>query len=226
MSTKLTNLVDRQVHAWQQRQKAKQQRERTLLAQNLTVSRQYGARGHALAEAIAQRLGYTLWDQELVHELAEETGASETILKTLDEHYRGRVDDAVQGLVLGSQYTSSTYLKRMMKLIMTIASHGHNVFVGRGAEFVLPESVLKLRVVCPLQHRIERYMTAHGLSEEAATKRLLERDRDRQSFVRQHYNRDTTDPQYYDLTLNTGWLTMEQLSEVAVTAYRAKVGAP
>src|SRR5690606_3587358 len=42
----------------------------------ITVSREYGTQGSALARLVAERFGFRVWDQELVHAIAEDAGAS------------------------------------------------------------------------------------------------------------------------------------------------------
>lgn len=223
MSNVVLDIVERQVKTWQQ-QKSSAKKTRDLpgrFAQNITISRQFGAGGLALATSLARRLGFTLWDNELVQAIAVETGASEKILRTLDEHHRGGIEDAVQGMLLGSQYTRSAYLERMMKLITTIAAHGDNVIVGRGSQYVVPDA-LHIRVVCPLDVRVQRYAEKSSLTHREALEEIRRNDADRAAFLRQHYNTDHTNPEHYGLLVNTGFFSIDELTDLIENVYKAK----
>ena len=139
----ILQIVERQCRLW-----GLQQETQCIEAEDsfpvITVSRQFGARGEALARLIGERIGFTVWDAELVHTVAEETGASEAILKSLDEHHRKMIEDAIEGALMGGKYMHSEYLRRLMKLIHTIHSHGNSVIVGRGAQYILdPATILR-----------------------------------------------------------------------------------
>ncbi|MCA9523752.1 MAG: cytidylate kinase-like family protein [Myxococcales bacterium] len=223
MTNIVLDIVERQVKSWQkQRNSAKTTRALPAhFAQNITISRQFGAGGLALAQALGQRLGFSVWDNELVQAIAVETGASEKILRALDEHHRGGIEDAVQGMLLGSTYTRSAYLERMMKLITTIAAHGNNVIVGRGSQYVVAEA-LHVRVVCPLDIRVTRYAEKTSLSTREALEEIKRNDADRQAFLRQHYNQDNSNPEHYGLVVNTGVFSIEELTDLIASVYTAK----
>ena len=135
----------------------------------ITVSRQFGAQGEALARLIGERIGFTVWDDELVHTVAEEAGANETILKSLDEHRRRAIDDAIEGALMGGKYLNSEYLRRLMKLVHTIHSHGKSIIVGRGAHYLLDSAtILRVRVVSPFDVRVKEYGERQGLTPDRA----------------------------------------------------------
>jgi cytidylate kinase len=189
----------------------------------VSVSREAGARGTELARCVAQRLEFRLWDQELVHRIAEESGASETLLRAVDEHARGAIEDLLAGVLMGDASTETEYLAQLIRVIHAIAQHGSAVLVGRGAQFVLSASTaLRVRVVAPLDARVRNLAAARGLAEREARAEVERVDRERVNFVRHHYKRDATDPSAYDLVINSATLPFERAADVVVSAYGAK----
>jgi cytidylate kinase len=57
-----------------------------------------------------------------------------------------------------------------------------------------------------------------GVSEEEAAVQVAAIDRQRVQFVREHFNKDTTDPSLYDLVLNTKRFSVEQCADLIVEA--------
>lgn len=51
----------------------------------ITLGRQHGSNGHDIARALADALGYTCYDKEIVDHAAENSSFSKEILDTYDE---------------------------------------------------------------------------------------------------------------------------------------------
>mgnify|MGYP000240578530 CR=1 FL=1 len=58
------------------------------------------------------------------------------------------------------------------------------------------------------------------LDAEKARKRVIARESRRTAFVRRSYNADISDPENYDLTINTGTIPIETAVEVVVAALK------
>lgn len=218
----LETLVDEQVRRWELT------REPALPPQParvpvITISREYGALGTQVGQAVAKRLELTLWDQELVHAIAEKAKASETLLRSLDEHARSALEDMIDGILLGVAYTESEYLRMLMRVVHTIASHGRAVLLGRGIHFLLRGSeTLAAWVVAPLDVRIRRVMEAKHLDEHAARRELARIEQERATFLRHQYGHRDDQPELYDVVVNTGRLSVEAAADVIAAAHRGK----
>jgi cytidylate kinase len=57
-----------------------------------------------------------------------------------------------------------------------------------------------------------------GVSEEEAAVKVAAIDQQRVQFVREHFNKDTTDPSLYDLVLNTERFSVETCADLIVEA--------
>jgi cytidylate kinase len=189
----------------------------------VTVSREHGSLGSAVAEEAARLLGFSFWDQELVHHIARKSGAEAALVASLDERTRGAIEDFVSKLLVGVESSIAEYVRHVGRVVRTLERHGSAVVVGRGAQFILdPCFVFRVRVVCPEDVRVARIAYLHGLSRKEAERRVREVMRERRNFIRRHYDRDIAEPKHYDLVVNTGHLTVESAATIVADAYRAK----
>lgn len=219
-------LVDEQVKRWiaeQQRRKAQPRVTPEPPRPLITISREAGANGTSLGRIAAHKLGFELWDQELVQRVAEEKGAPEALFAAVDERARNRIQDLLAGILMGDVGTETEYLASLGRVIHSIAEHGSAVIVGRGAHFVLgPREALRVRVVAPLEDRVRVIAGTRRMAEREARAELERIDHERVAFNKHHYGRNVNDPVYYDVVVNTGSFQLEAAADVVVAAYRAK----
>ncbi len=185
----------------------------------ITISREPGSGGRLVAQGIAEKLGYDLFHQEVLHEMAESAHVSTTLLRTLDEHGVSVLDEWIASLVDLHHLWPDQYLRHLMRVIGTIGKHGRAVLVGRGANFVLPpERRLRVRVIAPRADRIRHVQKAFDISIQEAERRINQTESDRRAFIRKYFNADITDSYHYDLIINTGILTIETAVDAVAAA--------
>ena len=221
----LTAIVDEQILRWrmEQARRAREQPPVERVKPIVTISRQAGSRGTELGRHVSESLGFSFWDQELVHRIAEQLGAPEALLRAVDEHPRGRLADLLSGILMGDRSTEEEYFAQLVRLVGSLAERGGSVIVGRGAHFVVgAESALRVRIVAPLDARVHTLAAQRGIRDAEARAEVDRLDRERHAFMRRHYDRDVTDPAAYDLMVNSATLPMERAVEVVVAAYWAK----
>jgi cytidylate kinase len=204
----INQIVEEQVQKWQRlRPTFKPEKPSPPV---ITVSREAGSGGRILARQIAEDLGFDLFHQEVMHEMAKSSNVSARLLETLDEKGITTLEDWINSLVHDRHLWPDQYLKHLLKVIGTIERHGSAVLVGRGANFVLPaERCFKVRVIAPKEFRINQVAEDFSMSKDAATTRVIQTDANRKSFIRKYFNADIADPINYDLLINTGSLTLE-----------------
>jgi cytidylate kinase len=92
-------------------------------------------------------------------------------------------------------------------------------YVGRGAQFVLPrERGLRVRIVAPLDYRVQQIMERRHLSFEEARDYVAKTDAGRQDFVRQYFHHDVPDPHLFDFVVNVEKLGPERAAHLIVDA--------
>ena len=219
-------IVNEMVRRWEIEHQERRKQATNDAKPVITISREFGALGASIGKLVAVRLEFQFWDQELVHEMAEQTGIDEAILVSLDEHTRNAIEVMIEGVLRGESCSESMYLRQLMRITHTIGNHGRSVIIGRGAQFILqPDEALRVRAVAPLPQRITGIAERKGLSKAEASRLVHRVEHERIAFVRHHYHRDVFEPSAYDLIINTGTMTVEQGADLVIAAYQARFGA-
>jgi len=191
----------------------------------IAISREFGALGAAVGMEVAARMGFSFWDREIVSAIAKETGAREALLDSLDERSRNSIEDVLASMLMGQMTTMGEYVQQVVRIVRTIDKHGAGVVVGRGAQYILEwDRALRVRAVGPLDRRVEDYAKRQGVDYREAERAIVSMERDRQKFIRQHFNKDVADPSDYDLVINTSSLSVNAAASVVIAAYGAKFG--
>ena len=204
----IEQIIEEQVRRWQIiRTEEKKEEERISV---VTFSREHGSGGDILAERLAEKLGYELFHQEVLHNMAESARVSVQFLETLDEKGVSVLDEWISSLVDKRHLWPDRYLQHLMKIIGTIGKHGQAIIIGRGANFVLPpDKRLSIRVIAPMEERIRNVSKKLGMTVEKAKPRVITTESDRKAFIRKYFNADIGDPLNYDLVINTGNLSID-----------------
>jgi cytidylate kinase len=190
----------------------------------ITFQRQHGSRGAVVARLVAERLGYTCWDRELVAAIAVHLQVDASELTPLDEHRR-ETGEALAATA-ASRVGHADYVRGLQAVAQTLTRRGSAVVVGRGVGFLLgADDCLRVRVVAPLEQRVAGLAGRSQLSLETARATIEYVERDRQAFIREQHGCDVEDPTSYDLVVSTGTMAVETAADVIVAAYQARFGA-
>jgi cytidylate kinase len=185
----------------------------------IAIGRQSGARGTTTARAVGERLGWAVYDRELVERIAQDMNLQASVLEGVDEKKVGWLREFMESVSSTAGVSDIAYVHRLMKTLASLVAHGDCVLVGRGVAHILPvETTLRVRLVAPVAWRVAGMSRKLGVSEEEAAVKVAAIDRQRVQFVREHFNKDTTDPSHYDLVLNTGRFSVEQCADLIVEA--------
>jgi cytidylate kinase len=191
----------------------------TPCAYTIAISREAGANGCLVAQAIGQRLGWAVYDRELVQLLAEGMGVRTGMIEDLDERRANWLRECLESFATVPTVSHSAYVRHLVETLLTLAAHGECVIVGRGAAQILPPATtLRVRLVADPTDRALVMQKRHGLSREEATRRVEKTDRERTEFVRAHFHTDPNEPRHYDLILNTSRFSVEECAQIVIEA--------
>ncbi len=201
-------IIEEQVRRWEITRKEVQQPEPGISV--ITISREPGSGRKLVARALADSLGFDLFHQQVINEMAKKADVSESIMKTLDEKKLSMLDDWVSAVISDRHLWPDEYSKLLLKVIGAIGEHGRAVIVGRGANFVIPkEELFRVRVIAPLAFRIRKVSETYDISPENAKRRVLRAESERKAFVRKYFNANITDPANYDIIFNTETISID-----------------
>lgn len=181
----------------------------------VTISRQSGSGGYAVASRLSQilraricetRCGcpWTVFGRELVQRVIDEHHLSEHNASYLGEDVLSEIEDTMDDL-FGLHPSKWTLVHKMSQTILRLARTGEVILVGRAANVVtrsLPGG-FHVRLVGSPDKRLERLKAQHGLDDRRARERMRREDRDRGAYLKKYFNRDINDPLAYHLVVNT-----------------------
>lgn len=192
----------------------------------VTISRQLGSGGDELAAAISSRLGWEVYDREILTAIARQTHSRERVMAELDEKSVAPFQEFIARLLVRDDPSQLEYVREMADVIWGLAKKGHAIILGRAANWFLAERYgLRVRVVAPYELRVERVMQKLKSSQAEARKVLQAHDVKRRVFVEQYFGQDINDPLGYDLIINTEALDAESVTEVALAALHSKLAS-
>jgi len=183
----------------------------------LTISREYGSGGHEIGQRVAEKLGYQFVDKERLFQDLDRAGTQWGRLAR-------EVDEVCPTLWERHDWQYRGYVAQTEALILSYAEADKVVLIGRGGSFLLqgiPFS-LRVRLVAPLEVRVERVMVRERLNREAAARLITQVDGDRACYVKANYGSDWSQDRLYDLTLNTASLTYDQVVDILVQGLEEK----
>lgn len=201
----------------------------------VTISREYGSGGGEIASRLARHLSWQLVDHQVVANVAQDLGVSldeaeahdertesfiERVLTNLQSAEPSLLMDERGSIPLGSE----EYARALERVVRGAAASGHVVIVGRGGQAILAgaRDILHIRIVAPLAARITYVAHREGLDAEAARRRVQEKDRARVRYLAALHHCDANDATYYDMTLNTATLSLDQCVDLTIAALTAK----
>jgi len=229
----IEKIIERQAKFWEVQHRAaveggqEARRELVHLTEGpwITVSKQWGSGGEELARRIADELGWQAFDREILTSVAQNSRMMRTVLSRPDERAIGAFNDYMTQLLVPHDPGQITFLREMTRAIWGLARQGRAVILGRGANWILkPQYGLRMRVVAPLDERVERVADTEGLSIDDAQKQVRAHDAEQTAFIRQVFYRDINDPLGYDLVFNLGSLDLRHAVHIAIAAMRRKLG--
>lgn len=145
----------------------------------ITISRQFGSGGDAIARQLCQETGYPLFDKRLVDEAAREAGLNDqSAIDFSEENYKvrsfldrlfgstpilpytGMWPDEIAAIygIESMRMTEEEQVDLMQKAMQRACQIGNIIIVGRGGQALLQQQhgVVHVRIVAPLENRIAR----------------------------------------------------------------------
>jgi cytidylate kinase len=189
----------------------------------ISVSREAGARGGTIARRVGRKLGWQVYDQELLEYMAQEAIVSHGVLDTPPATPANWVEAHLQQLLHDKAISEHPTILNLARVMSTLAAQGQVVLLGRGAGCILPrETTLSVRIISPLHERIAYMSQWLRLTIEEAAERVRVRDERRREFVANNFHRDPSDVHQYDVILNSSLLGEDVCAELIAQAARAR----
>ena len=203
----------------------------------ITVSRLYGSGGSEVAAVTAKILGWSLLDNSVVDAVAARMGLSAAEVRDREERVPSLVERLTSAMAMGTQEwaapiaaakrpTDEQLIEVTRHIIEEAIAAGSVVVVGRGAQEMQAEREDSLHVFCyaPRKALIARTMQREGVGAEEAARLVDSTNKERDQWVRLHWERDRREIENYDLSVNTERLGIQGSAQLIVSAAKIRFG--
>ena len=178
-------------------------------------------------QKLAQELGVTFYDQQLIPMEAQESGLPESFVRGQEKHLTHEViyDFMTSGYAMsnhGLAPLEQLFAARTAILRRLAASDESFVIVGRCADYILYDDPNSFRVFVHAapEQRVQRIQDQFHTSPEQARRDLEATDRGRSWVYKQCTGRSWGDGRYYNLAVDSGKLGIDGSVELILNAIR------
>ncbi len=199
----------------------------------ITISREFGAGGSDLANELRSRLGWRVLDRDLVHLVAERLRLDETTVEHLDEHPPSFIARIANVLIIPqpdhisyappSDLASADRIAEASRAVITKEVQSLPIIVvGHGAQCIFADRVdaMHIRVVAPMNERLDRVVQRLGVDATQAAALLRRADDDRRAYVQRYFHQDLRNELLYDMLINTGRVSIGEAATVVAETVR------
>ncbi|HVB55735.1 MAG TPA: cytidylate kinase-like family protein [Candidatus Acidoferrales bacterium] len=181
----------------------------------VTIEREYGSGGSGIAQALAERLGWKLWDRDLTAEIARVAEVDNLAAQRCDlrvdpwlyrlfkVYARGSHERSLS-LAEPGAFDTDFMIETLHKVIDDVASRGNCAIVGRGSAYFLRNrpDAFHFFVYASVDEKVRR-LKSIGKSEKEALQLIDEIDRERSAFIRHYFHAEWPHRPLYNLMINS-----------------------
>lgn len=198
----------------------------------ITISRQAGSGGHALAAKLAELLKaqepqgsppWAVFDRNLVQRVLEDNHLPARLARFMPEDRVLQITDTMDEL-FGLHPPSWILVRKTSETILHLAELGHVILIGRGANVITSKlaHVLHVRLVGSLEKRVRRLQELNAINPKEALKLAGNEDLARRRYLKQYFSKDIEDPLLYHMVLNTDSVSVEEAAQMIAMAVAPK----
>jgi cytidylate kinase len=186
----------------------------------ITISRLTGSGGAEIGQRLAERLGASYLNTQIIREVAHRLGISEATAAEYEERAEAFIERLARVLWLANpdlapvsqpgpsvpfESTTQALVAVTRQLVEEAARTDNTVIFGHGAQFILAQQpgALHVRFIAPFPVRVDRVMRREGISRAEATRLVRAEDQRRTDYIRQFFHADWHAPDPFHLILNT-----------------------
>ena len=179
----------------------------------VTVSREYGAGGNAIARAAAKALGVEVYDRDIIARTAAESSLEPSQIEREGEEIS--TAEAILRNITPISYEQKDYIfETQREVVLDFARKGPCVIIGRCADVILREEgidSLNVYIYADPEHGAERVAEyIHSQDHVEIQRAMKKKDRARRAYYEHYTDQEWGDCHNYDLALNSGTLGFDE----------------
>jgi cytidylate kinase len=201
----------------------------------VTISREAGAGAAIVASKVAELLQeqnptencrWTVFDRNLMAKVLEDHHLSARMARYLPEDRLTELQDITDEL-FGVRPASWTVIQQTSETILSLVELGNVIIIGRGGNVITAKlpNVIHVRLVAPLERRIENARRQYEMSERDARAFCLREDLGRSRYLRKYFNSNISDPLLYHLVINTGLVSHNEAARLIASVALERTSA-
>lgn len=181
----------------------------------ITIEREYGSGAAEIAQEVAKRLGWKLWDQLLTKEIARRAHCDQATVEQREERRDSMYYRLLKSFIRGSYEGSAGAgpvetldADRMVviaeQVVQQAAEEGNCVIVGRGSQHFLQnrKDAVRFFLYAPRKAKVRR-LVGEGTKETDAEMLVDAVDRERAAFIKAYFHADWPNRSVYHAMFNT-----------------------
>ena len=185
----------------------------------ITVGREFGSGGHAIAEILAKKFNLPLYDSNILQEIAMHKNLDHKEIEKYDEAPRNKLFTRT---VKGHSSSPEEHIAQLQfRYLREKAENGESfVVVGRCSETILKgyEGVVSIFVLADKECKINRIKKINNISAIEADIMMNKQDRQRKFYHNYHCSIKWGDSRNYDISINSSRMGVERTAD-ALEAY-------
>lgn len=194
------------------------------------IERQYCSGGQEVASLLAKKLGYKLYDHDILVETAKRLELPAIYISDLEETAQSNPlfnlsQTALGGLSKKKNIPLSDQIFNAEKqIILDVAQDQECIFVGRCASHILKdrEDCLRVFIYADTTYRLERAVKKENVAPEKAASELKRVDKRRSDFFAAHTGLKWGGREFFPLSLDTGVLGAHTCVEILSAAVMSR----
>ena len=193
----------------------------------ITISRQFGSGGKTLGKMIADRMGYTFADSDIIQEIAKEANVSQDWVESFEKEAGTKLSRIISSMVSQrwldrilkderGYLDEQIYLDYLVLIIAKMADEGDTVILGRGSQYILDDhpDAFHVLLIDELENRIKFMMEHYDMNEKRAARIVNNEDKRRMGLYSKLGKKDYDSPSLYHLVLNMSRFSLEKAANL------------
>ena len=197
----------------------------------ICINRKCGSEGHIIGEMVADKLGISYYDRNLIDLALEYGGLTEFKEKFIQADERATNKAYYQLQYQGNEKVKKGYphtetLYQLQRdLIREIVQKEDCVLVGRCANYILKDcedvDMLSVFITAPEEYRIQNIMQSDNLTKAKAKLRIRQVDQRRKAYYNYFTKTDWNHLSSYGMFLNSEVLCKEKCRDILCELYNS-----
>ena len=195
----------------------------------ITISRQFGAGGKTIGKKVADMLGYTFVDEDIIQIIAEKAKVSPGWVESVEKEAGGRLSRIVTRMVskplidkiLKDDYgyiDEQIYIDYLVVIIAQMAEEGNVVFLDRGSQYILNDlpGAFHVLLINTFENRVKFMMDQYDMTEHRSTQVVKSEEKRRANLYRKIGKQDFDHPELYHLVINMAKVDLEDAVQMII----------